>query len=155
MPGTEIRRKDRQGSTAEAMNQLATAEVGYLSMTLEDGHPYVVPMNFALEGNTIFMHSALTGQKVTALQRDNRVCFLVSEFIELVTGSVPCEYGAKFASSLVFGKAAFLNGEEKLHALSVLSLKYAGMAGPFRNGEADKIAVIAVTIESLSHKRRH
>jgi nitroimidazol reductase NimA-like FMN-containing flavoprotein (pyridoxamine 5'-phosphate oxidase superfamily) len=154
MPGTEIRRKDRQGSVDDAMQQLSKASVGCLSVTLEDGHPYAVPVNFALDGNTILIHSAKSGQKISALLKEDRVCFLVSEMIELVEGKVPCEYGARFESTIAFGKARFLEGDAKLHGLEVISLKYTGMKGPISAQDADRVSVIAVEIASVTNKRR-
>jgi len=55
---------------------LDAATVGYLGVCRE-GEPYVVPVNFARDGETIFIHSATTGKKVAFLEANPQVCFCV------------------------------------------------------------------------------
>ena len=57
----EMRRKDRAITQAEAMEFLQQAEVGYLSLAVENT-PYVVPLNFVVMDNNIYFHAATTGR---------------------------------------------------------------------------------------------
>ena len=49
----KMRRKDRETTEERAYEILKNGEYGILSTIGEDGYPYGVPVNFAVEGNKI------------------------------------------------------------------------------------------------------
>jgi uncharacterized protein len=61
----------------EAMALLGEQRVGRLGCCL-DGEPYVVPVNYLLEGESLYVHS-LPGRKVTTLRANPRACLQVDE----------------------------------------------------------------------------
>lgn len=155
MPITEARRKDRQGSAEEAMSILASARFGHLGTVTRDGYPYVVPVNHALDGERIYVHSARQGHKIDNIIRDAKVCFEVSEMSDLVRGDVPCKYGAFYKSAIAFGRAIIVSDpEEKIRALRVISLKYTGMDGPFTEQDVASVSVIRIDVEKATCKMR-
>jgi len=46
-----------------------------------DGGPYVVPINYAMDGESIYIH-ALRGRKIEALRANPRACLQVDEIID-------------------------------------------------------------------------
>ena len=54
----KMRRKDRETTEERAYEILKNGEYGILSTIGEDGYPYGVPVNFAVEGNKIYFHCA-------------------------------------------------------------------------------------------------
>jgi len=57
---------------AEARNLLIGARLGRLGCVYEGG-PYVVPVNYVMDGESIFVHS-LPGRKLEALRANPRAC---------------------------------------------------------------------------------
>ena len=59
----------------EARELLSTHKIGRLGC-VDDGEPYVVPINFVFEDDTIYSHS-LPGRKIEALRAHPRACLQV------------------------------------------------------------------------------
>ena len=64
----------------EARELLTASNVGHLGCVY-DGGPYVVPINYVVDGNDMYVHS-LVGQKVEALRANPRACIQVDEVID-------------------------------------------------------------------------
>ena len=64
-------------SPEEARALLNASRVGRLGCVYEGG-PYVVPINYVLDGESVYIHS-LPGRKVEALRANPRVCLQVDE----------------------------------------------------------------------------
>lgn len=104
-------------------------DAGYLSMVDGDGYPYVVPMNFGMEGKEIYLHSAASGKKIDILRSKPDVCMAFSTDHELqyINEGVACSWSMKYRSVLVYGKVMFIDDyEERITAMNVIMRKYAG-----------------------------
>lgn len=62
---------------AEANELLNTRKIGRLGC-VDNGEPYVVPINYVFEGGNIYSHS-LPGRKIDALRAHPRACLQVDE----------------------------------------------------------------------------
>src|SRR5450830_985335 len=71
----------------------------------DDATPYVVPMNFGLGENCLFLHCAAEGRKLDILRRNDRVCFEMDFLREIRQGPVSCGWGARYESVIGFGRA--------------------------------------------------
>ena len=67
-------------SQAEARALLTAGRVGRLGCVYDSG-PYVVPINYVLDGESIFSH-CLPGRKLEALRANPRACLQVDEVID-------------------------------------------------------------------------
>jgi len=52
---------------------IRSCKICYLAMA-EENIPYLLPMNFALDGDTVFLHSAPSGRIWETLKKNPRVC---------------------------------------------------------------------------------
>ena len=52
-----------KSSAEQAWKIVERCSYGVLAMTMPDGTPYAVPVNFAREGNYLYIHCAQTGEK--------------------------------------------------------------------------------------------
>jgi nitroimidazol reductase NimA-like FMN-containing flavoprotein (pyridoxamine 5'-phosphate oxidase superfamily) len=121
----------------------------------DDGMPYVVPMNFGLGENCIYLHCAAEGRKLDIIRRNDRVCFEMDLFREVVLGQSACGCSARYESVIGFGRASIVEEPgEKRTALDRIMEHY-GEKGPFiyQDDILAKTAVIRITIESLTAKR--
>ena len=67
----------RMLSEAEARNLIAGGKIGRLGC-VANGEPYVVPINYVFEDESIYSHS-LPGRKIEALRTHPRACLQVDE----------------------------------------------------------------------------
>ena len=64
-------------SAEESYELLRGGRLAHLAC-VADGEPYVVPVNYAFDGESVYVHS-LPGRKVDAMRADPRVCVQVDE----------------------------------------------------------------------------
>jgi len=120
-----------------------------------DGTPYVVPMNFGLGENCIYLHCAAEGLKLDILRKNNKVCFEMDLIQEIKQGSDPCSWSCSYESVIGFGLASFMEElNEKRFALDRIMEHY-GARAPFAysNDILSKTTVIRIAIENLTGKR--
>ena len=115
-----MRRSDKALSNDAALKILNEGEYGVLSTVDGGGQPYGVPLNYALEGNSLYFHCALEGHKLDNLLLNEKVSFCVVGR----TRVVPAEFTSEFESVIVSGRAEEVYGDEKCEALVSLIEKY-------------------------------
>lgn len=63
----------------DAMELLRRGAIGRLGCIIDEG-PYVVPVNYVFDGDSILVHS-LPGRKIAALRANPRACIQVDEVV--------------------------------------------------------------------------
>ncbi len=81
----------RMLSEAEARNLIAGGKIGRLGC-VDNGEPYVVPINYVFEDGSIYSHS-LPGRKIDAMRAHPRACLQVDEI----------EYDFAWRSAIAYG----------------------------------------------------
>jgi hypothetical protein len=136
---------------------LETCHVGRLGTNGADGYPRVKPLNFAMHAGKIYFHTALAGEKVEDIRRDNRVCFEVDHPVAYVRATQhPCEAEYRYQSVMIRGKAFFVDDPgEKLCALDSLMQKYQpeGGCGEYREDKLAITGVVRIEIEEMTGKQ--
>ena len=117
---------------------------------------YVVPLNFGYSYEngkfTFYFHSAKEGRKIDAFKANEQVAFEMDCEHELLDAGKACGYSYKFASIIGTGSITFLEGEEKLDALSILMKHQTGKNFTFDEKMAKDVAVCSLTAEKLTAK---
>lgn len=135
---------------------LNRAPVGRVATVSPDGTPYVVPVNFAFEGDRIYFHCALEGRKLDNIKADPRVCFEADELLGLsVSAEKPCSSDSYYRSVIAWGKARVVADEKvMLHALRLLIKKHTGdkEPGEFVPEVLARTAVVEIVIDEISGK---
>ena len=151
----EMRRKNCVISTEAAAKILRDGEFGVLALTGDDGYPYAVPINYAVEGNKIYFHSAKTGHKLDAIRRNDKASFCVVDKHDVIAE----EFTTYFTSAIAFGRIKIIEDNadpDKLRGLELLADKYSSTASPERRakelGRLDALFVLVMTIEHLTGK---
>jgi nitroimidazol reductase NimA-like FMN-containing flavoprotein (pyridoxamine 5'-phosphate oxidase superfamily) len=149
----EMRRKNQQLSKEETMRILDSCTSGVLGVHGDDGYPYTVPVSYALEGDKIFIHSAIEGHKIDSISRCDKVSFCVIERDDVVQKTFTTHY----RSAVIFGRARILTDEaEKRHALECLVEKYS--PDYIKEGQQemerawDRVCLIEIRIERMTGK---
>lgn len=151
----EMRRKNCVISTEAAAKILREGDFGVLALTGDDGYPYAVPINYAVEGNKIYFHSAKTGHKLDAIRRNDKASFCVVDKHDVIAE----EFTTYFTSAIAFGRIKIVednNDPDKLRGLELLANKYSSTASPERRtkelSRLDALFVFVMTIEHLTGK---
>lgn len=150
-----MRRSDRElADRAELEQIIRAAHVCRLAM-VDEGLPYIVPLNFGYRDSTLYFHSAPEGRKIRLLRQTATVCFEIDGEHELVTADSPCNWGMRYASIIGYGVPRFIEGfEEKCAALSVIMAQFSDKAFTFSEQAVAATAVFAVDITGMTGKRK-
>ena len=149
----EMRRKDKEIGTDEAINLLTKCEYGVLSTVGKDGQPYGVPLNYTYIDNCIYFHCALKGHKIDNIDDNPKVSFCTVGNTEVL----PSEFSTNYVSAVAFGIASEVQGTERYDALVLLLEKFS--PGFMEEGKKyikklDKVTkVIKIQIQHISGKK--
>lgn len=150
----EMRRKDRKLETIEVAEVLKKCNYGVLSTVGENGYAYGVPISYVYINDSIYVHSALEGNKLDNIKFNNNVSFCVIGDTMLL----PDKFGTKYESVIVFGKAAEVSDTEKNKAflafLDKYSSQYIEKGKEYIKNASEKTKVIKISIEHITGKAR-
>ena len=135
---------------------LRTCHVGRLGTNGADGYPMVKPLNFAYDDGKIYFHTALSGEKIDDIGRDNRVCFEVDLPIAFVRAvNQPCEAEYLYRSVIMKGRASFVtDSAERALAFKSLMEKYQpeGGFGTYQPEKLGITGIVRIDIEEMIGK---
>jgi len=118
----EMRRTAQQLPKEECYEILRSATSGVLALHGDDGYPYALPISYVLDGESIFLHGAMTGHKVDAMRRCDKVSFCVVQQDEVI----PETYSTDYRSVIVCGRARIIDDpQKKLEAIRRMAVRYA------------------------------
>lgn len=147
----EMRRAKCALNNETAEKILREGIFGVLALTGDDGYNYAVPLNYAVENNKIYFHSALSGHKLDAIQNNDKVSFCVVGRHDVVAE----EFTSYFTSVIAFGKIKIIsdnNNPEKLRGLELLADKYSpDVDKNLRERELARIGAVKILILEIEH----
>ena len=149
----KMRRIGQELSVEECESILHGATNGILAVLGDDNYPYAVPVSFVYQNGKIYFHCALTGHKLDAIARNEKVSFCVIGQDQIFQEV----YTTLFLSVIAFGRARILEtAEERRTALEILAMKY---APDFKEGIAseidmklERVKCVEITIEHMTGK---
>lgn len=154
-----MRRSDKEVKDKKFIESILQEADHCVLALSDDNSPYIVPMNFAYQDNTLYLHSSKEGRKIEILKLNPQVSFGVEIKTELVKSKSPCNYGMKYKSVSGFGYAYFIEDyNEKIEALNIMMDKYScDESGEVRRYDysehmLDEIVVIKIKINRLTCK---
>ncbi|WPD23457.1 MAG: pyridoxamine 5'-phosphate oxidase family protein [Candidatus Electrothrix scaldis] len=149
-----MRRADRAIDLNEAREILNIAPYGVLSLVSSDNTPYGIPLNFALEGDGIYFHSAKEGRKINLLAENQEASFCAVGNAEVL----PEQFATNYESAIATGTVEELVAGEKRLGLLILLKKYspeyinAGLE--YTEKFLDKTRVFRMNVASITGKAR-
>ncbi|UCG13989.1 MAG: pyridoxamine 5'-phosphate oxidase family protein [Deltaproteobacteria bacterium] len=149
-----MRRKDRQTRDVAAIAEIIRDSLVCRLALSEDNSPYVVPLCFGYEENTLYFHSSLEGKKIDILKKNGNVCFEFDIDHHVVKDERACKWSMKYRSVIGFGKASFVQDpEEKMKGLNAIMKQYSGRSFDYPESALEATAIIKVEIESMTGKQ--
>ncbi len=160
-----MRRAERELSGQAQIDAiLDEAPVLYVSLKDEPA-PYVVPLCFGRDKDTLYVHSAIDGTKISLLKANPRVGFCASTGMTVVPGAAACAWGSRASSVAGTATARIVEGdEERRRGLDAIMRHYAGAAAgaapqaaetrhQYAAGPLSRTCVIAFRIDTRRAKR--
>ena len=150
-----MRRKDKQVSDPSLIDGLfSSGKVCRIGM-VDNGEPYIVPVNYGYVDNTLYIHSAAAGRKIDVLKRDSRVCFEIESPVEIVEHAEPCHWGARARSLVGYGVVEIVTDVQgKRQGLDVILRHYGKRdANAYDQKQLEAVVVLKVAIESVTCKQ--
>jgi len=134
---------------------LSKSEVCRIAM-IDNGRPYIVPLNYGYRDKAIYFHSSPLGKKIDLLKADNRVCFEIESYSEIIKGDKPCDWGTKFRSVIGYGTIEFVTETaEKIKGLDIIMSQY-GKTGinKYSDKEVNNVLILKLDIKEITGKQK-
>jgi len=139
----------------EEINEIIRAcKTCWLAMSESDS-PYILPMNFALDGDAVILHSAQSGRMWETLKKNQKVCinWTLGEELAWQDVKVGCSYRVKSKSVLIEGQVEFIDDfDEKTRCLELLMAQYSKREFKFSQPAVENVGILKVPIEKISAK---
>ncbi len=137
---------------------LAKAKIIHIGM-VDDGYPYVVPMNYGYTFEngklTFYLHGAKTGKKLDVLRQNPNIFFSIESDTQSFEGSIACRYGMAYNSVLGKGVATLVEDvEDKKRALTILMKSQTGKDFEITDKMVSIVSIIRIDVEEYTAKSR-
>jgi nitroimidazol reductase NimA-like FMN-containing flavoprotein (pyridoxamine 5'-phosphate oxidase superfamily) len=150
----EMRRKQQQLTPEENVAVLNKGTSGVLALAGDNGYPYAVPLSYALDGTSLYFHSAVTGHKIDAIRQQSKASFCVIDMDCIL----PEKFTTCYRSVIAFGSVHIIEDPAEAHAaIEKLSAKYSPkhiehFSAEFKQAE-DRLCMLRLDIEHLTGKQ--
>ena len=139
----------------QILDEALICHVGFV----ENGQPYVIPINFARVGDAILMHGANSSRLIKHIQAGHPVCVEVTLVDGLVLARSVFNHSVNYRSVVLYGVGRAVEGnQEKLAALEAITEHF--LPGRWREArlpnrkELNATSVVSIKIDQASAKVR-
>lgn len=150
-----MRRKDREITDERIIRGiLETAGICRIAM-VDEGVPYVVPLNYGYSNNALYVHSAPSGRKIDILKRNDTVCFEIESDSTIIMHAEPCRWGTRSRSLIGYGRVEIIiDYQEKKRGLDVL-MEHHGKRGRnvYDEKQLSELVILRIRIDSVTCKQ--
>ena len=149
-----MRRREKEIAARDAIESIIRrSSVCRLALSEED-RPYIVPLCFGYQDNTLYFHSAREGKKLDILRKNNAVCFEFDIDHKIMETDNPCGWGMRYRSVIGFGKASIIDDPVlKQRALDIIVQHYGGRSFAYQEATVKDALIIKVEIERMTGKQ--
>ncbi len=131
---------------------IGKCEACSLAMSMPDGRPYVVIMNFGYKDGVFYFHSAPEGLKINLLKEFPEVCVVMStdHHLRWQNEQVACSYSMKYRSVMARGTVEFITDPEaKKEALNIIMQHYTQGEFNYSDPAIANVSVFSLKPDSL------
>jgi len=121
----------------------------------ENDVPYVLPLNFAIDGDQVILHSAQHGRMWDTIKKNPKVCinWTLGEDLAWQDVQVGCSYRVISKSVMVEGTAVFVDDfSEKERIVKKFMTQYSELPFKFNEPAIRNVGIILVNIDKISAK---
>jgi nitroimidazol reductase NimA-like FMN-containing flavoprotein (pyridoxamine 5'-phosphate oxidase superfamily) len=117
--------------------------------------PYILPMNFAMDGDRVILHSAQYGRMWDTIRKNPNICinWTLGEELAWQDEQVACSYRVKSKSVIVEGTAEIVEDlAEKERIIRQFMTQYSELPFKFNEPAIRNVGILLVPISKLSAK---
>ena len=134
---------------------LKNAVYGRLAVCFPDSQPYIVPVNYVLFEEKIYIHTGFQGKKINCIRSNPKVCFEISSAGKLYAGPRARDFSMRYWCVLAFGQAQEIQDlSRKFEVMTAFMEKYA--AGLTYEAldlkDMPEVNIIEISIDKISGK---
>lgn len=150
-----MRRKDREIESREEMDDIIRGSQVCRIALAKGKIPYIVPVSFGYDGESIYIHTAKEGKKINIIKNNNNICFEFERNVKLLKDpGNPCKWTFSYESVIGFGKIYELESIGKRNnGLNKIMYQYSGREWIFGEDKLNNIRVWRIEINSITGKR--
>jgi uncharacterized protein len=150
----EMRRRQRE-ITDRAEIDAIIRSTRVMRIALVDGdRPFLVPVFYGYDGQSLYFHSATKGSKIEILERNRNICFEIGIDHGVIEDENPCDFEAKHRTVIGHGKATFVSEEaEKIRALNCIVAGFTDRHFEYPKINLDRTLVIRIDVEVFKGKQ--
>ncbi|MDY0098782.1 MAG: pyridoxamine 5'-phosphate oxidase family protein [Bacteroidales bacterium] len=133
---------------------LSGSEVCRIAM-IDGDKPYIVPLNYGYRDKTIYFHTAPMGKKIELLKANNKVCFEIELFSQIIRRDKPCDWTSKYRSVTGYGTVEFLSDpDQKREGLDIIMSHYGKTdQNTYQDSIVEKVLILKLKIEEITGKQ--
>jgi nitroimidazol reductase NimA-like FMN-containing flavoprotein (pyridoxamine 5'-phosphate oxidase superfamily) len=121
-PRTRVRRiPEKAVKDTEALHAVLDAGLVAHVAVVDQGQPFVLPVGYARDGDSVLMHGSSKSRLFMALAAGAPTCFTVTLLDGLVLARSAFESSMHYRSVMALGHCTRLDGDAKARALRVIS----------------------------------
>jgi len=150
-----MRRNDKEIGSREEINAIIRgSHVCRIALAM-DNMPYIIPVSFGYDGESIYLHTAKEGEKINYFEKNNNVCFEFERNVKLIINTKnACNWTFSYESVIGFGKIHELESlEQREVGLNRIMSQYSGEKWVFGEDPLKNIRVWKIDITSITGKR--
>ena len=152
-----MRRSEREITDPAAIDAVIhDAKVCRLAL-VDDGVPYIVPMNHGYIDGKIYVHSSMEGRKVDILRKSPDVCFQVETDVDAVPpapGKPRCGFSSRYRCVVGWGRVTFVTDpDEVIAGLDAMLSKYGQGPFEYQPEVLKRTLVLRIDITSMTGKQ--
>lgn len=149
----QMRRVNNQMADDKAKALLLNCQEGVLgTISVDNGYPYTVVINYVVYHDKIYFHTSTMGHKVENIMNDSRVSFTVFNNVKVIEET----FTTKYQSVTLFGKAKVIESTREIlyEFIKKYSPSFLTEGKKYVDKEFQSPSIIEIDIEYITGKER-
>jgi nitroimidazol reductase NimA-like FMN-containing flavoprotein (pyridoxamine 5'-phosphate oxidase superfamily) len=150
-----MRRTDKEIQSRDEIDGIIRgSDVCRIAMAM-DNMPYIVPVSFGYDGESIYLHTAGEGKKIDHFRNNPNICFEFERNVTLFRDPADaCKWSFSYESVIGFGKIFELESSaQRETGLNKVMSHYSGKDWAFDEDKMKNVRVWKIVISSMTGKR--
>lgn len=132
-------------------------DVCFIGLVEKDNTPYVIPMSFGYDGNTLYLHSGPEGRHIDILKSNNKICvsFCSERKLRFQHPDIACSYSMESKSVVCKGIVSFIEDDDlnaKKEALNIIMQNYTTNTFQYSQAALKNVKIWKIQIEEITAK---
>lgn len=149
-----MRRQERKIDDENIINEIFSKSIICRLAIFDEQYPYIVPMNYGYNNNSLYFHCALKGKKIDLITKNNKVSFEIEQSHEIVKSDISCKWTTKYRSIIGFGTIDFITDfNQKKEGLNIIMQQHGKSDNKYTDKSIENVLILKLNINSFTAKK--